>query len=339
MATSANAMIKIETSSIAYSAAAMTDSGDQTIFKVTGVDVFSGDPDVDCKPDGIISGINLLYATGVNDTVAWPAFTCYISGIEVSVGAGSIAITRPASAVAKVCSIIVDGTATVDETEGTDGATTTFSETRGAAGGPPLIAVADIEIGQIRVTSDVAAPILDNEIKQNPGQHSEFTHFPPIAEILHVGKGDILALSASEKTAYVKFASALPKIHTGAIPKGVFVDYAVPNMTEIPRCLAYTPSEVSHGISSTTYYGGTDASTTKSLGQGGFTVRMDDGIRDFIVRRKDKQTVVYFYPDRDKTPNQKTMATIGLSRTFPEADQNSGAVTMTSLNETADFTA
>jgi len=340
MATSADAMVKIETSNIAYTNQAMVDSGDHTIFKVTGVDVYSGDPDIDVKPDGILSGINLMSpeSGATNNEVEWPAFTAQISGVSVSVSAGSIAITRPATAVAKVCSIIVDGTGTVAVEAGTDGATTTFSEVRGAAGGPPLIQVADIELAQVRVTSDVAAVITAAEIFQNPGQHSEYVTFPPIKEKRHVGKGDVHASVSAEKTAYVEFASALPLTHVGAIPKGVFIDYATPNMTEIPRCLDYTPSEVSHGVNSTTYYGGTDASTTRSLGQGGFTVRTDDNIRDFIIGRKDDPTVIEFYPDRNKVPFQRTMATLGMARTFPAEDQNQCVVTMTSLNETSDFT-
>jgi len=338
MATSSNAMIKIETSSTAYTAAQMTDQGAHDVFKITDVDEFSGDPDIEVHADGIESGINLLSPYTTNNSVQWPAFTCYISGVPVSVSAGNTTVTRPAADVAKVCSIVVDGTATVAEEAGTDGASATFSETRGAAGGPPFIQVADIEIGQVRLTSSGDALIELSEIKQNPGQHAEFTHFPDIFEISHVGKGDILAETASEKTAYVKFASALPLIHTGSVTKGVYCDYAVPTMTEIPRTLDYTPCENTPSTSSTQYYGGSDASSSTSLGSGSFTARLNDGIRDFIVRRKDKPTVVFFYPDRDKTPHQKTMATIGLQRTFPVADQNQATCTLASLKETADFT-
>ena len=341
MATSSNAMVKVETSSIAYTNQAMADSGDHTIFKVTGVDVFSGDPDVDVKPDGILAGINLLSPESgatVNE-VEWPAFTAQISGVEVDVLAGSIAITRPAGAVSKICSIVVDGTGTVAVQAGTDGATAAFSETRNATGGPPYVDVGDIELGQVRVASAGDAVITAAQIFQNPGQHAEFTHFPSIKEIRPVGKGDIRADSAAEKTAYVEFSSALPLTHAAGVPKGVFIDYATVNMTEIPRCMSYTACEISHGVNSTSFYGGTDASTTQSLGQGGFTVRTDDNIRDFIIRRKDKNTVVEFYPDKNKAPFERTMAKLGMSRTFPEEDQNTCVVTMTSLYETSDFTA
>ena len=139
MATSSNAMIKIETSSTAYTAAQMTDQGAHDVFKITDVDEFSGDPDIEVHPDGIESGINLLSPYTTNNSVQWPAFTYYISGIPVSVSAGNTTVTRPAADVA--------------EEAGTDGASATFSETMGAAGGPPFIQVADIEIGQVRLTS------------------------------------------------------------------------------------------------------------------------------------------------------------------------------------------
>ena len=55
-----------------------------------------------------------------------------------------------------------------------------FSETRAAAGGPPLIPVTSVEIGQVRLTaaSDAAALITSDEIFQNVGDHTERYDYP-----------------------------------------------------------------------------------------------------------------------------------------------------------------
>lgn len=338
MSSSENAKLEIESGQTLHAYAAMTNSGDEKVFTISGGTLWSGKsgytPSI--RPDGIVSGRNLLSTHADNNKVTIAAFTAYLAGVLHSVGATTATAVRPATAVSKVCSITLDSDgSTINVVEGTDGATTAFSETRGAAGGPPLIPVGDIEIGQVRMTDDTAAAIAASEIFQVVGTHCERYDYP-VWEENNIGLGDAASVAA-KKNAYIEFASALPEIHTGVIPKGVFCQYYTPSFSRVQRCTDFKPAENSHSITSTQIYGGTVGASSSSLGQGGFTAFLGDGVTDQLVAEKNQNLTVRYYPDENKTPYILTQGKIGLSRTFPPANQNQATVTITSEVESAEF--
>lgn len=339
MATSSNAKIQIESGQSLTSYAAMTDSGDHQTY-TTAATVWSGKdgyaPSI--RPNGIVSGVNLVTvsADGTNDAVDVAAFTAYSGGTLYTVNAAAnTAVTRPATAVAKVCSITMTNAGAVAVVVGTDGGSTTFSETRGAAGGPPLIPVDSVEIAQVRMTSNTTADILSSEIFQVVGQHTERYDFPTWTEN-NIGEG-ASATTAAKKNAHVHFDAALPLIHTGPIARKVYAQYYTPTMADVSRTLDFQPVENSHSVSSTQYYGGTIASSSSSIGQGSFTALLNDGVADSLITNKDQTLTVKFYPDRNKTAYILTQGKLGLSRSFAVADQVQAQVTISSATISAEF--
>lgn len=339
MATSSKGKISIETGRALTDYVEMTDGGDHIIFN-TGT-VFSGYSDESAdyspvvRPDGMVSGRNVLSTHATNDTVTIAGFTAYSNGVEHTVSATTDTITRPATAVSKINSICMDDAGAIEVIAGTDGATTAFSEVRDAAGGPPEITVGSVELGQIRVVSDTAAAIDPSEIFQVVGTHAQRFDYPTWEEY-NIGKG-ILAVSAAEKNSHIKLSSALPAIHTGGTYKGVWVKYYTPVYSELPKTMDFVPCENSPSVTSTQFYNGTIAASSRSLGTGGFTAIMTDNITDALLTEQDKVITIKMWPDRNKTPYILTQGEIGIARTYPVADQNRAAVTIASENPSVSF--
>jgi hypothetical protein len=347
MATSRNAKLEFESGQTVHDYAVMTDAGDHQVHTISGGTVFSSKSGFApvIRPNGIVSGRNLLSTHATDDYVTVAAHTVYIGGSLFSVTAGSLEITRPLTAVAKVCSVCIynnSGTATIVEVEGESGAGTTFSETRGAAGGPPSIPDDYIEIGQVRVTSDTSDTISSDEIFQVVGTHAERFDYPGWT-VNPIGDG-INAATAAEKNAHIKFDSALPMIHgdTATDPaddyKKVYIRYYSPTFVEAQRAIDFVPVENTHSVTSTQVYGNkTIGSTSSSMGQGSFTAMLSDGVTDALLAEQDQIITVRFYPDKNNDPYILTQGTLGVKRTFPVADQNQAACTITGETVSANF--
>ena len=334
--------VQIEGGRTLKASAAMTDSGDHKVLNISGGLVFSGKsgftPEV--RPNGIVSGRNLLSPHGDSDKVTVAGLTCYLAGELKTVSAGSGTITRPATDVAKINSITIDDAGAIAVVAGTDGTGSAFSEERGAAGGPPYIPPGSIEIGQVRVAESTPAVIDSSEIYQNDGDHVERYDYPMFS-VKNLGDG-LKASSAAKKNAYVEFAFALPEIHSEDSPvtpvvKGVYIKYYAPVFQDIPRASDFVPVETSHGVSSKEYYRGSVASVTESVGQGSFTALLNDAIQDFIVSEKNEILTVKFYPDENKSPYVLTQGKIGIKRSFPVNDQIQAAVTISAEEASVEF--
>lgn len=337
MPTAENAAIFLEQGAALVPFALMTNSGDRRHF--TAADpLWSGRQGMapDVRPNGLVTGRNLLSTHATANTVSVAAFTAFSMGVLRSVAATSTLITRPATAVARVVSITMTSAGAVAAVNGTDGATAVFSEVRGAAGGPPEIPADSVELGQVRMTSNASAVLTAAELNfQVPGQHSERFDFPGWS-VDTVGQG-LAAEIAAQVGAHIQFAAALPAIHTGATPKRVYIQYFTPVMAELARALDFSPAETSHSVSSKQFYNGTVGSRSSSLGQAKFTALLADGVLDGLVAEKNKVLTVRFHPDRNRTPYVLTQGVVGVDRTFPVADQIQAAVTITSERASAEF--
>jgi hypothetical protein len=335
-----NAKIQLEQGQELVAFAAMTDSGDhQTLTPAAADKVFSGKAGKEpvIRPNGIVSGRNLVSvaASGSNDVVDVAAFTAYSQGVLLTVAADTdVALTRAvATDTHCINSITMTSAGAVAVVVGTDGVA--FSETRGAAGGPPLIPVDSVELAQVRMASNVAAAITADEIFQVIGQHTERFDFPAF-EVENIGAGEVAEVAA-ERNAHVKLASALPLIHTGPIAKKVYSQYYTQIFADLSKTLDFKAVEKSHSVSSSQYYGGSVASSSESLGQGGFTALLSDGITDALVADKNQTLTVKHFPDRNKSAYSLTQGKIGLSRSWPVADQIQASVTISAENETVEF--
>jgi hypothetical protein len=322
VSTAENAKLQYEAGQSAVAMAALTDSTDHTTFTSAGT-LWSGRsggaPVV--RPNGLLTG-GVITPNAGNNIVDVTALTCNLQGVVTSVGAstGTATITRPATAVSKINSITVTAAGAIAVVAGTDGSTTAFSETRAAAGGPPLIPVDSIEIGQVRVTSNTAAAITSAQIYQVVGTHTEMANFP--------------LFNINYKGGSVTFLEALPLIHTGTVAKKVYASYSAPIFADISLGSEFKAPETTHSVSSTQIYGTTLGSSSATLGQGGFTAYLDDGVTDALIAQKNQLLWFKFFPDRYKAPYILTQGKLGISRTFPAGDQIKAVCTI-SATETA----
>jgi len=314
MSTAENAKLQYEAGQNATAMSALTNSGDETTF-TSGASLWSGKsgyaPVV--RPNGLLTG-GAVTVHADNDKVTVAALTCNLQGVVTSVAADTGTITRPASDKAKVCSITINSSGAIAVVAGTDGAGTTFSETRAAAGGPPLIPVDSIEIAQVRVTTSAAGAVAASQIYQVVGSHCERADFP------------LWRVNYDEGS--VTFLDALPEIHTGTVPKKVYASYASPIFADVALASDFVPPETSHSVTSTQVYGTTLGATSSTLGQGTFTAYLENGVSDALVSLKNQNLWFKFFPDRYATPYLLCQGKLGISRTFPAGDTIQAACTI-----------
>jgi hypothetical protein len=309
---------------------ALTDSGDKKKFEASFAP-FSGRSGYEAaiRPYGLATGGTVIAAvSGSNDVVDVAALTAYMAGNAGADAAGlvtvaadtDVAVTRGTTKDYLINSVTIDNTGAVAVVAGTEG--DVFSETRAAAGGPPLIPVGSVEIGQVRLSSQVAAAVAAAEIYQVPGTHQERYDFP--------------VWQVNNATGEVTFAAALPAIHTGSVPKKVYAKGYTPIFAEISRARDFVPSETSHSVNSTDYYDGPLGSVQSSIGQGSFVVALTDGITDAIMGLKNENLWFKWFQDRNKAPYTLTQGVLGVSRTFPVGDHVQGNFTISAERASTD---
>lgn len=303
--TAADAILYYEAGQNYVAMAALTDDGDHQ--KWTSPDTnwsgYSGKEPV-VRPNGLLTGgVITPAASGSDDVVDVSAGTAYVSGVLVSVPAATdLSLTRAVSTDTHIINSIVIQSGSYVVVAGTDHASA-FSATRDADGGPPLIGVNDVEVGQVRMTSFTAAAIDDDEIYQVPGTHQERSDYPVWDEDWADGE--------------ITFASALPLIHTGAVARKVFASYYTPIYSEVPNASDFVPSETTHSVTSTQIYGGTVGARSSQLGQGSFTTRLQNGVNDNFIGNKDMNLWFKFFPDRYRNEYILTQGVLGVARQFP----------------------
>jgi len=335
MSNSSKGKISFESGQSFNDYAVMTNSGDNKLHTISGGTVFSGKSgyEASVRPNGIVTGRNILSTNTTEDTVTVAAFTAYSKGVLQTVSATTLTITRP-TASHQVYSVVMSDSGVVSIIEGEEHASA-FTETRAASGGAPEIPVDSVEIGQIKVTSSTSAVIDDDEIFQTVGSHTERFDFPTFS-VNNIGDGDAASVSA-KKNAYVEFASEFDAIHTGGTYKQVYISYYTPIFAEASKAMDFVPCENSHSVSSQQYYNGSIGSVSSTLGQGSFTALLSDGVTDSLVSNKDETLTIKFYPDRNKTPYILSQGKIGLGRVFPVDSQNQASVTISAETASADF--
>lgn len=333
MSTAENAKIQYESGQDLVPFAALTDQGDHQDFR-------SADPlwsnrsgyEPDVKPNGLATGGAVSVAvSGSNDVVDVAALSCYLAGAAVAVGADAdVALTRPTGGspanTHNKSSITVNAAGAIAVVKGEDG--TSFSTTRGAAGGPPYIPLDSIEIAQVWLSSAPPAAIVASEIKQVIGAHCERYDYPTWEERrMNVENGVI-------GNAGVQFASPLPLIHSASSPvsgaaKAVYAQYYEPSFTDISKSDAFVPPETSNAVTSKQIYSATIGGSTSSLGQGSFTAYLTDGISDGILALKNQNLFFRFFQNRlSSLPYLLMQGKLGIARTFPAGDQISAACTI-----------
>lgn len=317
MATAENALLQFEGGQTSYAMTALTDSGDHQML-TSEAEYFSrvtGYAPV-VRPNGLLTGGAISAAgNGGNDDIDVAALSCNLNGAVTSVAADAdVSVTRPATAVSKVNSITVNSSGAIAVVAGVDGDDTSFSEVRGANGGPPLIPVDSIEIGQVRLTSDTSAPIESTELFVVFGVHVERASYPGYTLDYFAGK--------------VNMDAALPLIHVGPAAKPVYASYAEPIFAEIQLATDYVPPANTHSVNSRQVYRKTTGSTSSTLGQGAFTALLEDGITDGLIALQDEITMFKFYPDYTKSPYRVDQGKLGVALSYPADNDIEAACTV-----------
>jgi hypothetical protein len=316
--TAANAILYYEAGQTYVPLAALTDSTDGTKW-TSPDDQWSGyegkEPVV--RPNGLLTGAIITPAvSGTDNLVDVSAGTVWLGGVVVSVPAKTdLAAVRatttgtPDSA-NRITSIVARRNLGDTDWEyaavaGTD-AVNSFSPTRDAAGGPPLIDPDYIEIGQVRFDSRSADEVAAAEIFQVPGTHQERADYPVWDEDWANGE--------------ITFAATVPAIHTGPSRRKVYAVYYTPIYSEVPNSSDFVPAETTHSVSSTPIYGGAIGARSSTLGQGSFTSRLASGVIDNFVKLKNYTLWFKFFPDRYRDEHILTQGVLGVSRQFPAGD-------------------
>ena len=293
----------------------MTDSGDATLFtSLASLWSRADGREPVFAINGLLTG-GVVVATANNDEVSGAAATANLNGVAGSIIAAdaTLAVTRGLTTDTNIInSVTIDNAGALVVIAGTDN--TVFSTVRGDPGGPPFIPVDSIEVAQVKFTSITAAPVLDSEIFQVPGLHSEYANFPLFTK--DYAGGD------------VTFLQSLPLIHTGSLPKRVYVEYYEPILQELTRSTDFVSAETSHSITSEQVYNETIASRSESHNQGSLTQLMEDRILDPVVQWKNQIMWFQFFPDRNKTAHELAQGKLGITRSWPAGDSLSAACTI-----------
>jgi hypothetical protein len=323
MPTAENAKLEFEAGQTLHAMAALTNSGNQKKFTTAAslLSKYAGKTPL-ILPNGLITGGAVIPAVSVtNNLVDVAALTCYLAGVNTSVAADTdVSCTRGVTNGYRINSITVNSSGVIAVVAGTE--STAFSETRAAAGGPPLIPTTSIEIAQVRFTTTAAAAVTSDEIFATVGTHLERWDYPNWSELPESGTVD--------------FLTALPLIHTGTVAKSIYGRVYAPIFAEVPNASDFVPPENSHTINSTQVYGNTIASSSASLGQGSFNALMNDGVTDPLVTNKDKVLWFRFYPDRNKTPYVLCQGKLGIGRTYPAGNSIAAACTISAEKTSVD---
>lgn len=313
MATAENAKLQYEAGQNSVAMSALVNSGDETTF-TSAATLWSGRagyaPVV--RPNGVLTGFGVTTHAS-DDTVTIAAGTLNLQGVVTSVNAGTLVASRGLTTdTHRITSLTVNTSGALAAVAGVDG--TAFSETRGADGGPPLIPVDSVEIGQVRLSSITAAVVDEAEIYVVVGLHRERADFPLYDINYDAGS--------------VTFLDALPEIHTGPVPKAIYASYASPIFADVALASDFVPPETSHSVSSTQVYGTTLGSTSSTLGQGSFTAYLSNGVSDALVVLKNATLWFKFFPDRYASPYILAQGKLGIARTFPAGDTLQAACTI-----------
>jgi hypothetical protein len=334
--TASNAKIQYESGQAKVEYALMTDSGDHQTYNPSGLLISDRDGfQATVRPNGIVTGADIISPASGNDKVQTKAFTCYIAGALISVSADTdIAVTRATTDTHVINSIIVDAAGAVTAVKGAEG--TSFISTRGGNGGPPLIDPAKVEIGQVKTSSQTPAPVTAAEIFQEVEAGYQERYDYPLWEINRIGNGN-QADSDAETNAYVKFNAALPATHTGPITKRVYIEYYTPTFATIQEAEEFKPAEESPSSSSKSIYRKAIASVSRSLNSASFKIYLDDGITDALKKLDGENLMFRFYPDQNRAAYSITQGVFGFATAFPASENINATVTIAAATKTVGF--
>ncbi len=330
MPTAENAILYYESGQTPVGFTALTNAAGDYLDYKSAVNFWSNrsgrTPSV--RPDGVKSGLAISpAASGSNNVVDIAAGKVYLAGVETTINAVTDqTIARPTVSNYQKDSITITSAGAVAVVAGAEGSS--FSDSRGAAGGPPWIDNDAHEIGQVWMDSQTAAPITSDEIYQTTGTHRERFDYPVwTTEFSDIVDGVV-------GFAGVLFQSALQQIHsedagTTIAGKRVYASYYTPAFAEVVDAFDFIPPADSHSVNSTQVYGRTKAALSSSLNQGSFSVQLSDGITDGLMSFVNDNLWFKFFPNRNNSGYIMTQGKLGVVNNFPAGENINANCTIT----------
>jgi hypothetical protein len=328
----AKLMMEMQTTPVAI--AALTDSGDHTTF-TSASSYFSNRPGYEPSilMDGMKTGGAIIPDGAlVNNVVDIAAATYNRAGIAKSIIAGSITITRSVNGGTPciINSICIKDDDTWVKAVGAEGAA--LSTVRGAAGGPPLIPVGYVEAGQVKTTSISDGVILASEIYSDVLTCEYASELYIINYLPIITNGAITTVGGS-----LTFLQSLGATHVGPTARKVYASHGSPVLAELQLFNDFVPPTQTNTTSSTQVCGAigqnTVGSTASSLTQGSFTVLLQDGITDQVVKLANQELIFQFFPNRYVTTKYTLcQGVLGTPPSYPAGANMSAACTVSATS-------
>jgi len=279
------------------------------------------------RPNGIITGGKVVAAvSGSNDVVDAAKATVYLDGEKTSViAANDITITRASNGTHRINSLTITNLGVYAMIAGADSVgASAYSTSRGVDGGPPWIPTGSIEVAQIFTSTTTPAVITD--IRAVPNVSKELSN-KPVPLIFTMGE-------TGEDTAFVKFDSALPDIHSDdngvtTFTKEVWIEVYEPSFADVTYASEFVPPVYSYTTASSTYYNQKSrGSTSASLGQGSFTVGHDNNITDPLVGLQGSNLTFKYFANRFELPFILCQGVLGVAPSNPAGGEFTAACTI-----------
>jgi hypothetical protein len=302
----------------------LTNQGDNLDFRSTDTlwSGFSGKTPT-ITPNGLYDGAAIIPAVSASDNVIDIAEgRVYIAGVLTTISADTdITCARPTVSDYVIYSVQAKSDGTYEVIKGTEGSG--FSETRAAAGGPPLITATSSEIGWVKYDSQVAAAIAADEIKSIEGTSLERFDGPTWnVKYKNVSNG-ILGYAG------ILFTAALPAIHTGPATKDVYASWHTPSFAELNRAYDWKPPALSISVNSTAVYSDVVGAVNSSVGAGTFSALTQTNIHDNILRVGGKLIWFKYFQDRLETSRyQVSQGHLAVDQDNPAGDNISISCTL-----------
>lgn len=288
--------LQMEAGGTLYTYEAMTKQSNTQHYEITTGRLFSNAEDVNgvdqrytIAIDGLKSGCKIKPAVSLtNDKIDVEAGVVVIAGVEVTVAADTdITITRGGSACIKY-SIMVDSSGVVSAEAGTT--YTSLSTVRDADGGPPLVTVGKVEIGQVWYTSLTPAVVAATEIKIVPEQHRELTYYP----------GWFYIPPVTDDDQKIELGVALMINHTGPLSRVVYAEYYNPVFVKMDDVSEVKPPRKTYTPTEENTYDAARKVSNESLGDGSFKILMDERTNSLIKQAEGDVRWFKWYGDKTK---------------------------------------
>jgi len=305
--------LEMEAGGTYYTYEAMTKQADTQHYEVTAGRLFSNAEDVNgvdqrytVAIDGLKSGCAIIPAvSGSNDVIDVGAGVVVIAGVEVIVAEDTdVAVARGGSACIKY-SIMADSSGVVTAEAGTTH--TSLSTTRATNGGPPLVTVGKVEIGQVWYTSLTPAVVAATAIKIVPEQHRELSYYPGWFYIPPVTNDD-------QK---IEVGVALMLNHTGPLSRVVYAEYYNPVFIKLDDVSEVKPPRKTYTATEENTYDAARKVSNESLGDGSFKILMDERTNSLIKQAEGDVRWFRWYADKTKDDYVLFQGRVQMSDEYP----------------------